>query len=311
MPQAYVWTWRALQPAALAILEGLASVSVSKIGERNYWYPEASTADVIIVSGEAFVTGEVMDRIGSRLRIIARAGIGVDRIDLDAATERGIMVVNAPDGPTESTAEHTIALLLNLCKQVMTGDRILRAGHPFPALAELTPGLEVAGAVLGLVGLGRIGSRVTAIARVLGMKVIAFDPFITPERASMLEVELVPSLAELLPRAQVVSPHCPSTPETRHTMNAGTLNLMPKGSYLINAARGALIDEAALLDALRSGHLAGAALDVYDPEPPVTNHPLFSLPNTICTPHTAAYTTAGLLRMQVIACEQTVSALRG
>jgi D-3-phosphoglycerate dehydrogenase len=295
----------------MAVLEGLATVSVSRVGERNDWYAEASAADAIIVAGETFVTGEVMDRIGPRLRVVARTGIGVDRIDLDAATRRGIMVVNTPDGPTESTAEHTIALLLNLCKQVMIGDRILRTGHPFPALPELTPGLEVADAVLGLVGLGRIGSRVAAIARVLGMKVIAFDPFITPERASMLGVELAPSLAELLPRAQVVSLHCPSTPETRHIMNAGTLSLMPRGSYLINAARGALIDEAALLDALRSGHLAGAALDVYDPEPPITNHPLFTHPNTICTPHIGSYTTASVLRMRVMVCEQIASALRG
>src|SRR6266480_6639707 len=198
MPQAQVWTGRALQPEALAVLEGLATVSVSSVGERSDWYAEASTADAIIVGGETFVTEEVMERIGPRLRIIARTGIGVDRIDLDAATRHGILVVNTPDGPTESTAEHTIALLLNLCKQVMISDRILRAGHPFPALAELTPGLEVAGAVLGLVGLGRIGSRVTAIARVLGMRVLAFDPFVTPERASALGVDLVPSLAELL-----------------------------------------------------------------------------------------------------------------
>ena len=295
----------------MAVLEGLATVSLSRVGERNDWYAEASTADAIIVAGETFVTGEVMDRIGPHLRVIARTGIGVDRIDLDAATRRGIMVVNTPDGPTESTAEHTIALLLNLCKQVMTGDRILRTGHPFPTLAELAPGLEVAGTVLGLVGLGRIGSRVADIARVLGMKVLAFDPFITPERASMLGVELVPSLVELLPRAQVVSLHCPSTPETRHIMNAGTLSLMPRGSYLINAARGALIDEAALLDALRSGHLAGAALDVYDPEPPVTNHPLFTHPNTICTPHIGSYTTASVVRMRVMVCEQIASVLRG
>jgi D-3-phosphoglycerate dehydrogenase / 2-oxoglutarate reductase len=311
MPQAHVWTGRTLQPAALAVLEDLATVSVSRAGERNDWYAEASLADAIIVAGETFVTGEVMDRIGSRLRIIARTGIGVDRIDLDAATRRGIMVVNTPDGPTESTAEHAIALLLNLCKQVMTGDRILRSGRPFPTLTELTPGFEVSGAVLGLVGLGRIGSRVASIARVLGMKVLAFDPFISPERASMLGVDLVPSLVELLPRAQVVSLHCPSTPETYHIMNAETLHLMPKGSYLVNVARGALIDEDALLDALRSGHLAGAALDVFDPEPPVTNHPLFTLPNTICTPHIGSHTTASVLRIQVMACEQIASALRG
>jgi D-3-phosphoglycerate dehydrogenase len=311
MSQALVWIGRALQPAAQAALEGLAAVFVSIVGERNDWYAEASTADAIIVSGEPFVTGEVMDRIGPRLRIIARPGIGVDRIDLDAATQRGIMVVNTPDGPTESTAEHAIALLLNLCKRVMIGDRILRSGLPYPTLSELTPGLEVYGVVLGLVGLGRIGSRVATIAQVLGMKVLAFDPFITPEQASILSVELVPSLAELLPRAQIISLHCPSIPETYHIINAETLSLMPRGSYLINVARGALIDEMALLDALRSGHLAGAALDVFDPEPPMTNHPLFTLPNTICTPHIGSYTKASVLRMQVIACEQVASALRG
>lgn len=311
MPQARVWTGRALLPEALSVLEGLATVTVSKVGERNDWYEEASTADAIIVAGETYVTGEGMDRIGSKLRIIARNGIGFDRVDLKAATERGIMVVNTPDGPTESTAEHTIALMLNLCKQVMVGDRILRSGRPFPSLSDVTQGLEVSGATLGLIGVGRIGSRVAAIAKVLGMKVLAFDPFISPERASEIGIELVSSLEELLPRAQVVSLHCPATPETHHILNAKTLGFMQKGSYLINAARGALLDEAALIDALRSGHLAGAALDVYDPEPPDTSNPLFTLPNIICTPHIASYTTAGVLRMQIMACEQIASALRG
>ena len=311
MSQAIVWTGKPLRPPALAALDGLASVVVSVVGERNDWYAEAAAADAIIVEGATFVTGEVMDRIGPRLRIIARTGIGVDRIDLDAATQRGILVLNTPDGPTESTAEHAIALLLNLCKDVMTGDRMVRSGGPFPALVELTPGFEVSGTVLGLVGLGRIGSRVAEIARVLGMTVIAFDPFIAPERAAALGVELVPSLAALLPRAQVISLHSPATPETHHLMNAATLRLMPRGSYLINVARGALIDEAALLDALRSGHLAGAALDVYDPEPPPSTNPLFALPNTICTPHIASYTAASVLRMQVMCCQQIAMALRG
>lgn len=311
MGQAHVWTGRELQPEALAVFEGLATVSVSSVGERNDWYAEAATADALLVAGQTFVTGEVMDRIGPRLRVVARPGIGVDRIDLKAATEHGIMVVNAPDGPTESTAEHAIALLLNLCKQVAVTDRVLRSGRPFPTLAEVTPGLEVAGAVLGLVGLGRIGSRVATIAQVLGMRVLAFDPLVTPERASALGVELVPSLAELLPRADVVSLHCPALPETYRILNAETLRLMPRGSYLVNVARGALVDEDALLDVLRSGHLAGAALDVFDPEPPMANHPLFTLPNTICTPHIASYTTAGVLRMEVMACEQIASALRG
>jgi D-3-phosphoglycerate dehydrogenase / 2-oxoglutarate reductase len=311
MSQAFVWTGRALRAEAMAVLEGLASISTSVVGERNDWPMEAANADVIIVSGATFVTGDMMDRIGPRLRVIVRPGIGVDRIDLDAATQRGIMVINSPDGPTESTAEHTIALLLNLCKHVTLTDNILRSGHPFPELRELAPGFEVFGAVLGLVGLGRIGSRVATIAQALGMKVLAFDPYTTPERANTLGVELVPSLEELLPRAQIVSLHCPAMPATHHLMRAGTFSLMPRGSYLVNAARGALIDETALLDALRSGHLAGAALDVFDPEPPVTNHPLFTLPNTICTPHIASYTSASVLRMEVMACEQIASILRG
>ncbi len=310
MPQARVWTGRVLCPTALAVLEGLATVMVTSIGERNEWYEEAATADVIVVMGETFVTGEVMDRL-PRLHVVARTGIGVDRIDLEAATQRGVLVVNTPDGPTESTAEHAVALLLNLCKGVMTGDRILRSGQPFPALPELTPGFEVAGNTLGLVGLGRIGSRVATIAQVLGMKVIAFDPFIAADRAKALKVELVPTLAEMLPRARVVSLHCPATPETRRIINAETLGLMPVGSYLINVARGTLVDEDALLAALQSGHLAGAALDVFDPEPPMTNHPLFTHPGTICTPHIGSYTRASVERMQVMACEQIALALRG
>src|SRR6266516_3970901 len=122
---AHVWTGRPLCPKALKVLEGLATVSLSIVGERNDWHAEGSVAEAIIIGGATFVTGEVMDRIGARLRIIARPGIGVDRIDLDAATQRNILVLNTPDGPTESTAEHAIALLLNLCKGVMTGDRIL------------------------------------------------------------------------------------------------------------------------------------------------------------------------------------------
>jgi D-3-phosphoglycerate dehydrogenase / 2-oxoglutarate reductase len=311
LAQAYVWTGRPLRPEAMTVLEGLASISTSVVGERNDWCAEAANADVIIVSGATFVQGEEMDRIGSRLRVIARPGIGVDRIDLDAATQRGVIVVNSPDGPTESTAEHAIALMLNLCKHVTLTDNILRSGHPFPELRELTPGFEVYGTILGLVGLGRIGSRVAVIAQALGMKVLAFDPYTTPERANMSGVELVPALEELLPRVQVVSLHCPATPATYHLMHAGTLGLMQRGSYLVNAARGALIDETALLDALRSGHLAGAALDVFDPEPPMTNHPLFTLPNTICTPHIASYTSAGFQRMEIMACEQIASILRG
>ncbi len=310
MPQARVWTHSVLKPEAQAVLEPLATLVTSPVKDTDEWYTEAATFDAMIV-GQTYFTGPVMDRIGPRLRAISRTGIGVDRIDLDAATERGIMVVNAPDGPTESTAEHAVALMLNLTKQVALSDRVLRSGQGFPAYGILKVGLEAVGAVLGLVGLGRIGGRVAEIARVLGMRVIAFDPFVSPERAATLGVELVASLEELLSTSEVVSLHCPAMPETYQLMNAARLAQMRPGSYLINVARGSLVDETALVEALQTGHLAGAGLDVFDPEPAVADNPLFSLPNTICTSHIGSYTTAGILRMQIIACQQVAAILRG
>ena len=312
MSLAQVWTSTNFYPEALAILEPVATVVVSQVGElKDDWYGEASAANVIFVRGATSVTGEVMDRLSPQLLIVGRTGIGVDRVDVDAATERGILVINTPDGPTESTAEHAVALLLNLCKGVARGDRLLRAGQGFPAAGTFVPGLETSGAVLGLIGLGRIGSRVATIARALGMQVLAFDPFVTPERAAALNVEVISTLAEMLARSQVVSIHCPAIPETYHIINEETLSQMPAGSYLVNVSRGSLVDHAALFVALQSGHLAGAGLDVFDPEPPLADDPLFSLPNTICTPHIGSYTSAGLVRMQTMACEQVVSVLRG
>jgi D-3-phosphoglycerate dehydrogenase len=306
-----VLTQIAFPPQTLALLEPLADVIVGPVGDTDAWYAEAASYDAMILAGTTVMNGPRMDRIGPRLRVLPRPGIGVDMIDLAAATERGILVVNTPDGPTESTAEHAIALLLSLTKRVAMSDRILRAGQGFPRYGDFPPGLEALGATLGLVGLGRIGGRVAEIARVLGMRVIAYDPFVAPERAAALGVELAASLRDVLAVADVVSIHCPSIPETYRLINAETLAQMRPGSYLVNVSRGALIDEAALLDALRSGHLAGAALDVYDPEPPAADNPLFSLPNTICTTHIGSYTSAGLMKMQTQVCEQVAMALRG
>jgi D-3-phosphoglycerate dehydrogenase / 2-oxoglutarate reductase len=300
-----------LQPEAYAVLEPHTEVVTNTATASDAWYAEAATCDSLLITGLTRMTGPVMDLIGQRPRIIARAGIGVDRIDLDAATERGILVVNTPDGPTESTAEHAVALMLSLAKMVGFTDRILRSGAGFPVYGSLPPGLELRGAVLGLVGLGRIGGRVAEIARVLGMRVLAFDPFVSAERAAALGVELVPLLPDLLKAADVVSVHCPLAPETHHLIDAEALAQMRPGSYLVNVSRGPIIDEAALVEALRSGHLAGAGLDVFDPEPPRADNPLFDLPNTICTTHVGSYTTACLRRMQVMAAEQIVSGLAG
>src|SRR5262249_28945980 len=158
-------------------------------------------------AGTTVMNGARMDRIGPRLRALARPGIGVDKVDLADATARGILVVNTPDAPTESTAEHAVALMLSLTKRVAFSDRILRAGQGFPRYGDLPPGLEALGATLGLVGLGRIGGRVAQIGRVLGMRVIAHDPFVTPERAAALDVELAPTLRDVLAAADVVSIH--------------------------------------------------------------------------------------------------------
>jgi D-3-phosphoglycerate dehydrogenase len=311
MSQSRVWTHSAFDPRALAVLEPLATVHTSAASATDEWFAEAASYDAMIVSGHMFVDGALLDRVGGRLRVVSRPGIGVDRIDLAAATERGVLVVNTPDGPTESTAEHAIALMLGLTKLVATSDRILRSGRGFLPYGALPLGLELRDTTLGLVGLGRIGGRVAEIARGLGMRVLAFDPFAAPARAAALGVELVEPLARLLSSADIVSIHCPATPETERLIDAAALAQMRPGSYLINVARGTIVDEAALLAALRSGHLAGAGLDVYNPEPPPADNPLFSLPNTICTQHIASYTGASVLRMQVMACEQVAAVLRG
>jgi D-3-phosphoglycerate dehydrogenase / 2-oxoglutarate reductase len=311
MPKARVWTHAAFEPEVLAVFDNLATVVATPPAGSEEWYAEAAICDGLIVSGQHYITGDVMDRAGPRLRVVARPGIGVDRIDLAAATERGILVVNTPDGPTESTAEHAIALLLSLTKRVTLGDRGLRAGRGWVDYGVLSAGLEAYGTTLGLVGLGRIGGRVAEIARALGMRVLAFDPYAAPARAEALGVTLVGSLEQLLSSADIVSLHCPAIPETYQLINARTLALMRRGSYLINVARGTVIDEAALVEALRSGHLAGAGLDVFDPEPAAADNPLFSLPNTICTPHIASYTTASVLRMRNMICQQVAMVLRG
>jgi D-3-phosphoglycerate dehydrogenase len=308
MPPFRVWTHMPFHPDALAPLVPLAEILTTPSRADPSWLDAASHCDGLILDGVTVMDGPTMDRLGPRLRVLARTGIGVDRIDLAAATERGVLMVNTPDAPTESTAEHAIALMLSLIKRVATSDRALhgRQGWVLPP-----PGLEAAGATLGLVGLGRIGGRVAEIARALGMRVLAFDPYAAPARAAALGVTLVGTLGEVLASADVVSLHCPAIPETYHLIDTAALAAMRPGSYLINVARGAVVDEAALVEALRAGHLAGAGVDVFEQEPARADHPLFSLPNVVCTPHIASYTTAGVFKMQAIACEQVALALRG
>ena len=240
--------------------------------------------EALIVRSATKVTASVLSA-GSRLIVVGRAGTGVDNVDLDAATRRGIVVVNAPTSNTVAVAEHTMALMLCLARHICQANASLHAGQ---WKKQGLMGSELRDKVLGLIGLGRVGAMVASRAKGMEMRVIAHDPFISPERAAQLEVQLV-GLEELLARSDYVSVHAPSTERTRGMIGARELALMNPSARLINCARGGLVVEKDLAQALRAGRLAGAALDVFDDEPQV-NPELTQCPNLILTPHLGAST---------------------
>jgi D-3-phosphoglycerate dehydrogenase len=245
---------------------------------------EVADADALIVRSSTKVTRELI-AAAPKLRVIARAGTGVDNVDVVAATERGIVVMNAPGVNSVSVAEHAFALILALARGIPAADASMKSTHW--EKSKFTGG-ELRSKVLGIVGLGRVGQEVASRAHAFGMEVLAHDPFISAQVAADLGVELV-SLDELCRRADHITLHLPATPATRRLFNAERLALCKKGVRLINTARGDLIDEKALLAALESGHVGGAALDVFAIEPP-TDWRLASLPQVIATPHIAAST---------------------
>ncbi len=240
----------------------------------------------LVVRSETKVTSDLMDSAPA-LRVVGRAGVGVDNIDVPAATERGIVVMNAPDGNTITTAEHTIALLIALARRIPQANTSLKSGR---WERKTFIGVELQGKTLGVVGMGRIGRTVAARARAFGMKIVAYDPFIAPEQARDAEIELAP-LDELFANSDFITVHTPLTPETRGVIGRDAFAKMKKGVRIINCARGGLVDETALYDAIKSGTVAGAALDVFAEEPPPSNHPLLMLDEVIVTPHLGASTT--------------------
>ncbi|MCS6842583.1 MAG: hydroxyacid dehydrogenase [Roseiflexus sp.] len=298
-----IWTDIHLLPEAAALLKTYADIATDSD-------PEALPGSVAaIISSLVNANGAWMDRAGSTLLAIARPGIGVDNIDIAAATARGILVINTPDGPTESTAEHAVALLLALAKQVVAADRRLREEGWSAARLR---GVEVRGKTLGIVGLGRIGRRVAQICRQgLGMRVVAYDPLAPVDAFTALDIVRAETLDNLLIQSQVLTLHCALTPETQGLIGARELALLPQGAWLINVSRGAVVDQEALIDALTTGRLAGAGLDVFNPEPLPDNHPLLRLPNVILTPHIASFTDDGVRAMHYGAAEQIVCLLRG
>lgn len=239
----------------------------------------------LIVRSETKVTSELLDS-AHNLRVIGRAGVGVDNIDVSAATIRGVVVMNAPDGNTITTAEHTLALLISLARSIPQASSSLKAGRWD---RKKFIGVELQGKTLGIVGLGRIGRVVASRARAMGMQIVAYDPFIAPEHARDLEIELAP-LDEVYARADFLTVHTPLTPETRNLIDREALAKMKKGAHIINCARGGLIDEEALYDAITNGLIAGAAVDVFNQEPPPADHKLLKLDQVIATPHLGAST---------------------
>jgi len=225
--------------------------------------PDLQNADALIVRSATKVTSALLSQ-APKLRVIARAGTGIDNVDLDAASARGILVMNAPGGNSVSVAEHALALMLSLARSVPVADSTMKKG--VWDKKKLT-GAELRGKTLGLVGLGRIGQEVAARARAFGMEIVAHDPFISEEVAKSLGIGLV-DLETLCQTADYVSLHIPATTETRHLFGKARLAKCKKGIRIVNTARGELIDEAALADAIESGHVAGAALDVFEKEPP-------------------------------------------
>ncbi|MFZ9395622.1 MAG: phosphoglycerate dehydrogenase [Erythrobacter sp.] len=245
------------------------------------------------------VTKEILDA-ATNLKVIGRAGIGVDNVDIPYASSKGVVVMNTPFGNSITTAEHAIALIMALARQIPEADRRTQAGE-WPKNDFM--GIEVTGKTLGLIGAGNIGSIVASRAQGLKMKVIAYDPFLTDDRAIELGVEKV-DLDTLLSRADFVSLHTPLTDQTRNILSRERLENAKPGIRIVNCARGGLIDEVALKDLLLSGHVAGAALDVFEKEPPAADHPLFGTPGFICTPHLGASTTEAQVNVALQVAEQ-------
>ena len=275
----------ALSPAAVAIFEdrGVKVEFQPGLGKDKEKLAETINGfDGLAIRSATKVTAKILERAKS-LKVIGRAGIGVDNVDIPAATARGIIVMNTPFGNSITTAEHAITLMLSLARQIPEADASTRAGK---WEKNKFLGVEMFGKTLGIIGCGNIGSIVADRAIGLRMKVIAYDPYLSAERALGLGVGKV-ELEQLLRRADFITLHTPLTDKTRNIISRESLALTKKGVRLINCARGELVDEAALFDALTARHVAGAALDVFVEEP-ATASPLFALPNVVCTPHLGA-----------------------
>src|SRR6266436_7828625 len=271
-----------LSPQGIDVLKRYPQISVDiKTGLGPSELAEViGSYDALVVRSATKVTREVIDRANS-LKIIGRAGVGVDNVDIDAATRRGIVVMNSPLGNSVTTAEHAISMMMALARHIPAANAAVRAGRW--ERSKFT-GIEVCNKTLGVIGLGNIGRIVAERAIGLKMKVIGYDPILTGEAASRIGVEMV-TLEQLYRRADFITAHAPLTQDTRGLVGAAAFAMMKPGVRIINCARGGIVDEQALAEALASGKVAGAALDVFVEEPPPKDHPLLRFENVIATPH--------------------------
>jgi D-3-phosphoglycerate dehydrogenase / 2-oxoglutarate reductase len=267
----------------------------------------ARDADAILTLDEPLTAG-VIEQLRA-CRVISRFGIGVDRVDIAAATQRGIVVTNVPDYCVDEVSDHALALLLGIARRTHALDAAVRAGT-WETAAVAGEVHRLRGQILGVVGFGRLGRRLSEKTQALGLRVLAHDPYVADEEVRALGAEPVP-LDELLQRSDWVSLHLPLTPETRHLIDKAALRRMKSSAVLVNTARGALVDQAALVGALRDGRLAGAALDVLEREPPAPDDPLLELANVVLTSHAAFYSVESLAEMRRSAVENVVRVLAG
>jgi D-3-phosphoglycerate dehydrogenase len=284
MSQLVVLVAEELAPSALAVLAADFEVRGVDGADRGALLPALAEADAVIVRSATRIDAEAL-AAAPRLKVVARAGIGLDNVDVAAATARGVLVVNAPTSNIVSAAEHAVALLLALARNVPAADRSLKSGEW--KRSKFT-GVELADKTVGVVGLGRIGILFAQRMSAFGTRLVAYDPYVQPARAAQVGVRLL-SLEQLLADSDFISIHLPKTPETVGLIGARELALAKPGVRIVNAARGGLVDEAALADAIRSGHVGGAGIDVFATEP-CTDSPLFELPGVVVTPHLGAST---------------------
>ena len=262
--------------------------------------------DALIIRSATKVDVGVLEA-GDNLKVVGRAGIGLDNIDVDAATRLGVMVVNAPQSNVLSAAEHTMALLLAQARNIPQAHAALTSGS---WERERWQGVELHGKTLGVIGLGRVGTLVAQRASAFGMRIVAYDPYVSSARAAQIGVDMADAVIDVCRRADFITIHLPRTPETVGIIGSKELAAVRPGVRIVNTARGGLIDEQALQDALADGRVGGAAVDVFDPEP-ITEHPLFSLPNVVVTPHLGASTAEAQDKAGMAIAEQVLLALRG